>query len=107
MKKVFVSHPYSDYPHERKLQNKRLIQELKDDYEDVLFLSPLLLFDYLDTDDNRVSVMEVCKKMIFFIADELWVYGDSEGCRQEIEFAEMAGVKIVKKGEYHGRTTVY
>jgi len=37
----------------------------------------------------------VCFRLID-LCDEVWVYGDSEGCKGEAEYAQRAG-KVVKK----------
>ena len=95
--KIFISHPYANNISGNKLRNLELLYTLKEQYPEHLFLWPLLLFDYLTEDSKRAEVMEVCRLMILHIADELWVYGDTDGCRQEIEFAEKARIKIKRK----------
>jgi len=97
-RRVFLSHPYADNPAQNKLKNLELLYVLKDKYPDILFISPLLLFDYLTSDDAREDIMMFCKGMIMYLCDEVWSYGDSEGCKKEIEYAKKAGVPVYKKG---------
>jgi len=93
-KRVFVSFPFADNPAVNRLQNLELLYVLREKY-DHLFISPLLLFGYLDTDEgNREDIMAYCKGMISYLSDELWSFGTSEGCMMEREFAKKAGVPV-------------
>lgn len=98
--RIFISHPCGDNVPLRREQNRALIERLQRKYPDALFLSPLLLFDYMDDEgDFRDDIMQVCFEMIEYLADEVWVFGNSEGCREEVEFAESVGIPIKTKGE--------
>jgi len=94
MKRVFISHPCSDNPPVRRGQNRELIERLQRDNPDVLFISPLLMFDYLDDEDARDDILATCCDIIEFICDEVWIFGDSEGCQVERKFAESIGIPI-------------
>ncbi len=97
-KRVFLSHPYAGNPVQNKLKNLELLYVLKDEHPDVLFISPLLLFDYITSDEGiRDDIMRTCKDIITYCCDELWSYGDTEGCREEIEYAKKAGVPVFRK----------
>ena len=98
MDRIFVSYPVSDNPIKRKEENRALIERLQKENPDVLFISPLLLFD-MEDDEKRDEIMEVCKEIILNSCDEVWSFGDSEGCRCEREFAEMYGVPLKIKKE--------
>ncbi|MGB9813517.1 MAG: DUF4406 domain-containing protein [Thermovenabulum sp.] len=90
MRKVFISHPYKDDPE----GNKKKVDKICRGLTGVLPISPLHLFSFMDSDNNREEIMEVCYKLID-ICDEVWVYGDSEGCRKEAEYAKKTGKTVV------------
>ena len=96
MTRVFISHPLQDNVPIRRGQNRELLERLQREHPDVLFISPLLLFDYLDEDDEdaRDDILATCCDLIEFICDEVWIFGNSEGCRIEREFAESIGIPI-------------
>ena len=50
----------------------------------------------MDNDLQREEIMRVCFRLID-ICDEVWVYGDSEGCRKEREYALSIGKSVVIK----------
>jgi hypothetical protein len=54
----------------------------------------------MENDDKREEILQVCFKIID-ICDEVWVYGDSEGCRKEREYALSIGKSVVIK---YGKT---
>lgn len=99
MKRVFISYPFSDNPKKRQEENRRLLELLAKKHPDILFISPLLLFSCYKEEDAglRDEVMDVCREIIWNVCDELWSYGDSEGCIMEREYADMAGIKIERK----------
>lgn len=97
MNRIFISHPLSDNPPVRRGQNRELIERLQKKYPDVLFISPLLTFDYIDNEDEyqREEILGFCEDVIANgLVDEIWIFGDSEGCKFEREVAEMYGVPI-------------
>lgn len=94
MKKVFISHPYASDP----IGNKKKVDKicrglLKDGI--CIPVSPLHMFGYMDNDNHRRDVLEVCFRVIS-VCDEVWVYGYSNGCNEEIKVAKQLG-KPVKK----------
>lgn len=95
MKKIFISHPLmGDFKGNRKRADKICKHIVK---QGLLPISPLHLFSFIDneTKEARKEIMAVCFKLID-ISDEVWVYGDSEGCKLEEEYAERTGKKVVK-----------
>lgn len=94
MKKIFVSHPLNgDFEGNRKKVDiicKYLIRQ------GLLPISPLHLFQFLDeeTPELRKVIMEVCYRLID-MCDEVWIYGNSEGCKLERGYAEWIGKKVV------------
>jgi len=88
MKKVFISHPYSDDP----LGNLDSVEDIALSYpEDVLVISPLHLFsmyqDCIETEESRLEILEICYALID-LADEVHFYGCSEGCQSEFRYAK-------------------
>ncbi len=104
MKKVFISYPYADDP----VANKKRVDKvckLLVERGDILPISPLHLFSFMENDNNRELVIEVCYRLID-ICDEIWVYGDSDGCRKEREYATKKNKKVTIKysGDKDGKT---
>ena len=95
MRRVFISHPYKDDPKGNKKLADTICRELEE-RGDILPISPLHLFSFMENDDKREEILQVCFKIID-ICDEVWVYGDSEGCRREAKYAKSVGkpVKMV------------
>jgi hypothetical protein len=95
MRRVFISHPYKDDPKENKKLADTICRELEE-RGDVLPISPLHLFSFMEDDLKREEILQVCFRLID-ICDEVWVYGDSEGCRREAKYAKSVGkpVKMV------------
>ena len=93
MKRVFISHPYKDDPKRNKKRVDTICRELAEK-DDILPISPLHLFSFMEDDDNREEILQVCYRLID-ICDEVWIYGDSEGCRMELEYARSIG-KVVR-----------
>jgi hypothetical protein len=48
----------------------------------------------MEDDLQREEILQVCFRLID-ICDEVWIYGDSEGCRMELEYARSIG-KVVR-----------
>jgi len=93
VKRVFISHPYKDDPKGNKKRVDTICRELAE-RGDILPISPLHLFSFMEDDLQREEILQVCFRLID-ICDEVWVYGDSEGCRKEAEYARRAG-KVVR-----------
>ena len=95
MKRVFISHPYKDDPKGNKKRADTICRELAKK-GDILPISPLHLFSFMEDDLQREGILRVCFRLID-ICDEVWVYGDSEGCRREANYAKSVGkpVKMV------------
>jgi hypothetical protein len=99
MKWVFISHPYKDDPEGNKKRVDTICRELAEK-DDILPISPLHLFSCMKDDSNREEILQVCFRLID-ICDEVWIYGDSEGCRKEREYALSIGKSVVIK---YGKT---
>ena len=95
MKWVFVSHPYKDDPKGNKKRVDAICRELAE-RDDILPISPLHLFSFLENDDKREEILQVCFRLID-ISDEVWIYGNSEGCRKEKMYALLKGKKVIDK----------
>jgi len=93
MRLVFISHPYKDDPNGNKKRVDTICRELAE-RDDILPISPLHLFSFMENDDKREEILQVCFRLID-ICDEVWTYGDSEGCRMELEYARSIG-KVVR-----------
>lgn len=89
--RVFVSHPYAADPEENLRKAEYICRQLAK--EGITPISPLHLFSFYEDDSNRDEIMEICLHMID-CADELWSYGDSEGCQVEREYAECIGIPV-------------
>lgn len=95
MKWVFVSHPYKDDPKGNKMRVDTICRELAKK-DDILPISPLHLFSFMEDDGKREEILEVCFSLID-ICDEFWIYGDSEGCSKEKAYAISQGKKVIDK----------
>ncbi len=99
MIKVFVSHPLTgDFEGNRARVDKLCRRIAK---QRLLPVSPLHLFSFFDTEDHatREAVLQVCFRLID-MCDEVWVYGDSEGCRMEADYAKMVGKVVRNQQDY-------
>lgn len=98
MKKIFISHPFSDDPIDNKSKCKLLLEDLHKIYPYVIFISPLHLFDYMEdeTPNQREEIMRICYTLID-LSDEIWIYGNSEGCIKEQMYASSINKKVFLK----------
>lgn len=88
LKRIFISHPFAADLEMNRVRVIMILEELHEKYPDIIFLSPLHLFSYMKTETKvqREEVMAICYDMIR-ISDEVWSYGSSEGCIDEMQFA--------------------
>lgn len=58
-------------------------------------ISPIHMFSYFEIEDEkyREEIMKICYHLID-ICDEVWVFGISEGCLKEIEYAWKIGKPV-------------
>jgi len=94
VKRVFISHPFSSDPEGNRVRVDIICHDLAK--QGILPISPLHLFSFMENDDNREEILQVCFKIID-ICDEVWIYGDSEGCKKEREYALSRGKKVLNK----------
>jgi len=94
VKRVFISHPFSSDPEGNRVRVDIICHDLAK--QGILPISPLHLFSFMENDDNREEILQVCFRLID-ICDEVWIYGDSEGCEKEREYAISRGKKVIKK----------
>jgi hypothetical protein len=95
MRLVFISHPYKDDPKGNKKRVDTICRELARK-GDILPISPLHLFSFMEDDLQRESILQVCFRLID-ICDEVWIYGDSDGCRKESDYALSQGKRVIDK----------
>lgn len=99
MIKVFVSHPLTgDFEGNRARVDKLCRRIAK---QRLLPVSPLHLFSFYETEDQdiRDAILRTCFHLID-ICDEVWVYGDSEGCQLEAAYAKMIGKVVRNQQDY-------
>jgi len=84
-KKIFVCHPYKDNPKINKENVEVICREITNN--GYLPVSPLHLFSFMENDNERNDILQLCLEIIN-ICDEVWVYGDSDGCRNEMRYAD-------------------
>ncbi len=102
MKRVFVSHPFASDPVGNRVRVDIICHDLVK--QGILPISPLHLFSFMENDDNREEILQVCFGLID-ICDEVWIYGDSEGCEKERDYALSRGKKVLNKcGDQNGET---
>ncbi len=94
MKKVFISHPLAGDMEGNREKVDKICRYIVG--QGLLPISPLHLFSFIDrkNEEIRKEIMEVCYKLID-ISDEVWIYGDSKGCRMEREYAELKGKVVI------------
>ena len=92
MKRVFISHPFASDPEGNRVRVDIICHDLVK--QGILPISPLHLFSFMEDDLQREEILQVCFRLID-ICDEVWIYGDSEGCKREAEYARRAG-KVVR-----------
>lgn len=93
-KRVFVSHPYADNPIGNKIKANRICKNLLK--QGCLPISPLHLFSYMDDDENREEILQFCYELIDK-CDIVHIYGDSDGCRKEHDYAYQMGKEVAVK----------
>lgn len=98
MKRVYISHPLAGDIEGNRAKVDKICKALIAQGE-VLPISPVHLFGYMENDQHRKEIMEVDLQLID-LCDELWVYGHSEGCNREVCAAGMKGMKVVDKEVY-------
>lgn len=97
IKRVFISHPYRRNPSVNMRKVENVCNKIKEEYDGVIPISPLHLFSFAKPGDlPRIEIMNTCYDLID-ICDEVWIYGTSEGCMMEREYAESQGIKVVVK----------
>ena len=102
MKRVFISHPFSSDPEGNRVRVDIICHDLVK--QGILPISPLHLFSFMEDDLQREEILHVCFRLID-ICDEVWIYGDSEGCEKERDYALSRGKKVLNKcGDQNGET---
>lgn len=96
MKRVFISHPFASDPEANREKVDVICRGLVS--QEILPISPLHLFGFMENDDRREDILKACFRLID-ICDEVWLYGDSEGCRREAYYARRSGKKVRRYGE--------
>ena len=99
-KKVYIAHPLRGNI-KGNINKASEICEYLASRGDILPLSPLHTFGYLDPTGDQFQAMQLCFSLLD-CADEVWVFGKywmSEGCIAEIAYANCRGIKTVLIGE--------
>ncbi len=97
MKRVFISHPFTSDPEGNRVRVDIICHDLVK--QGILPISPLHLFSFMQDDLQREEILQVCFRLID-ICDEVWIYGDSEGCRKERGYALSQRKRVIdKRGE--------
>lgn len=91
-KYAFISHPYAKSPSENKIKVDKVCKYWVK--KGVIPLSPLHLFMFYEDDSKREEIMNICFKLID-IADVVFIYGDSRGCKLERAYAEEIGKPVI------------
>ena len=107
-RKIYISHPLRNGKTGDELiaeveKNRKKVSQICSDLlherDDILILSPIHAFGFISPTGDQTQAFEQCKSLLE-LADELWVYGDwrnSEGCRIEIQYAEVLKIPIEYK----------
>ncbi len=93
MRRIFISHPYSDIPRLRKQQVDHICRSLSGV---VLPISPLHLFSFEKDDSKREEILEVCYDLID-ICDEFYIFEYnqlSKGQMNEVYYANKSDIWI-------------
>ena len=98
---VYIAHPISGNVHVNLNKIQNIYAEITDNYPDAIPFAPYWITCHA-LDDNRPTDRAIgfSHNKEFFdrkIMDEVWVYSDSPGVRQEIEWAKELGIKVVNK----------
>ena len=96
MKKVYIAHPLRGDVVGNMEKVTLICQKLHQQGE-VLPVSPLHAFSFVDPAGPQETVFQYCRSLLL-ACDELWVHGnwkESEGCRMEVDVAQTVGMPIV------------
>lgn len=106
--KVYIAHPYADDPKGNKERADVIAQRILNSHRDVLPVSPLHLFSFLEDDGGmRDEIMETCLSLLEG-CDRMWYFGTSPGVRREILFADDHGIPVQQaKLRKFGRLVVH
>lgn len=98
MKRVFISHPFAGDPERNRKEVEKICKEIVATHEEIIPISPLHMFSFfkVEAENYREEIMSICFDLIDF-CDEVWIYGESKGCRREWEYAVKKNKEVVKK----------
>lgn len=94
---IFISHPYANNP----IENRKKVDTICKYWvrKGYIPISPLHLFSFYESDAERETILTICKILIM-LCPAIAVYGQSEGCRIEENFARQHRKKIYQFYEY-------
>lgn len=95
MKRVYIAHPLRGNVENNIQSATKICQKLASEKQ-IIPLSPLHNFGYLDPKGDSYHAMQLCFGLLS-LADEIWVFGEwweSEGCRAEIYYAGCRNIPI-------------
>jgi hypothetical protein len=90
-KYIFISHPYANNPEQNRKNVDKICKYLSK--HNIVPISPLHLFSFYSDDTDRGEIMVICKHLID-ICNEVWIFGDSKGCKEEMKYANSKGKHI-------------
>lgn len=102
-KKVFIVHPLTSYgePILNFQRVGKICRSLLESRKDIVPVSPIHAFSFVDWDGPQETVMEWCLHLLK-CCDELWVYGKwwlSAGCVEVVSWAAENKIPIIYKEE--------
>jgi len=94
VKVIYFAHPYNNDPN-----NKKKIEEIIKEYytPGMIPISPINSFGFMYDQYPYEEGMHHCTFLLDKV-DEIWMFGDwksSRGCRYEMEYAILHGIRIV------------
>lgn len=93
MKRIFISHPFADDPIGNKVKVDSICKNIE---KNTIPISPLHLFSFMENDNSREEIIKICYQLID-ICDEVWIYGESSGCKHEMNYALSTGKHVEVK----------
>lgn len=99
-KRVYIAHPLTSYgcPQSNQDTVTRICQNIAQNEPDVIPISPVHAFQFMDRNGPQDKVIEYCKSLLL-MCHEIRFFGEwwkSEGCVQEFAFATENNIPVVQ-----------
>lgn len=91
MKRIYISHPFANDIEGNRKKVTEICRELE--AQGYLPISPIHLFGWKVDDSNREEVLKADLELMW-LCEELWKYGESEGCNLEEEYATTCDIPV-------------